>query len=157
PWFDGFSFPFGADHSNLFAHVDRETFPSFDYALWKSIARSGEPNVYYYASNGAGSGTYRLNGTGPSVTVRSATDGREGFFFFDTADNAPPVDADGNGTYDNLADPVVLNGGTWTTGGFIYLNADFRTLGNGVASAPRPLFAPGEPYVDANFNQRYDP
>jgi|GEM_PF-1149855 len=160
PWFDPYSNSFSSgsnDHSNLFQNVARETFPAFDYALWKNIARSGEAHVYYYASDGPGTGTYRLNGIGPSVSFRAATDGGTGFYFFDTGDNGPPVDADSNGTYDNLADPVELNSGGWTTGGLIYLNADFRTIGNGSASAPRTLFAPGEPYVDANDNHRYDP
>ena len=35
------------------------TFPRFDYKLWKEIALSGGNNVYYYASDGPGTGTYR--------------------------------------------------------------------------------------------------
>ncbi len=34
--------------------MSEETFPKFDYALWKNIAQSGGANVYYYASDGAG-------------------------------------------------------------------------------------------------------
>ena len=101
----------GSDHSNMFANVDTSTFPEFNYQLWKGVAQSGGQNVYYYASDGAGTGTYKLNGSGASVSMRTATDGRSGLFFFDTATNTAPVDADGNGTYDNLSDAVSMSGG----------------------------------------------
>lgn len=158
PWFQWGTFGSGnTDHSNLFKNVTRETFPEFDYGQWKSIARSGGPNVYYYASDGPGTGTYKLDGVGTSVTVKEATDGRDGLFFFDTANNRAPIDADGDGSFDNLADLVVLSDETWTTGGLLYLNADLSTSGNGTAASLRTVAAPAEPFIDANLNGRYDP
>ena len=56
-------------------------------------------------------GTYKLNGSGASITMKDATDGNKGLYFFDTATNTSPVDADGNGSYDNLSDAVTLSGG----------------------------------------------
>ena len=157
PWYQGGVFTFGAnDHSNIFKNVSAETFPGFDYSFWKSLAQSGGVNVFYYASDGRGTGTYRLNGAGPSTTFRAATDGRQGLFFFDTATNSPPVDADTDGTWENLADPIDLNGGAWTSAGLVFVNADVRTMGTGTGSSST-VMAPGEPYIDANGNGRYDP
>jgi len=145
------------DHSNMFKNVTMSLCPQFPYALWKQVALSGGANVHYYASDGAGSTTYKLFGSGPSVTMRDAVDGKTGFFFFDTATNSEPVDVLGDGTYDNLAPPVALHGGDLTTGGFIYLNADLRTTGTGNPAYPRTLVAPAEPYLDADGDGEYDP
>jgi len=144
-----------SDHSNLVANVDTPTFPEFNYQLWKNVAQSGAQGVYYYASDGAGSGTYKLAGSGTSVSMRTATDGNAGLFFFDTATNTAPVDADSNGIYDNLADAVSISGGGYSATGFIFMNSDFRTTGNGSASN-RTIYAPSEPYIDANGNGQYD-
>lgn len=156
PWFSSGSLHGGSnDHSNMIANVDTPTFPEFNYQLWKSVAQAGSQNTFYYASDGAGSGTYKLNGSGTSVSMRTATEGNTGLFFFDTATNTAPVDADSNGTYDNLSDAITINGGGYSTTGFVYLNADFRTTGNG--SPPnRTIYAPSEPYIDANGNGVYD-
>src|SRR5262249_34400207 len=70
--------------------------------------------------------------------------------------NSEPVDADGDGTYDNVTAEVDLSGQGFATGGFVYLNANFRTTGNGNTTL-RQLIAPAEPYVDANGNGKYDP
>ena len=133
----------GDNHSNIFENVDVPTFPEFNYQLWKNVAQSGAQGVHYYASDGAGTGTYKLNGSGASVTMRDATDGNNGLFFFDTATNTAPVDTNGDNTYDNLSDEISLNGG------------GYATTGNGNA-ANRTIYAPGEPYIDANANGMYD-
>jgi hypothetical protein len=87
PWFQSPS-TFGTgsnDHSNLFANVSTGLCPEYDYATFKALAQQGGNNVYYYSSDGAGTGTFKLNGSGSSVTMPSATDNNIGFFFFDTA------------------------------------------------------------------------
>jgi hypothetical protein len=43
-----------------------------------------------------------------------------------------------------------------TTGGFIYLNANLRTTGQGQVTQQRKLVAPAEPFYDANGNNKYD-
>jgi hypothetical protein len=145
----------GVDHSNIFMNVDTSTFPDFSYQLWKNVAQSGAQNVYYYASDGAGTGTYKLNGSGASVSMPTATDGKSGVFFFDTATNTAPVDSNGDNSYDNLSDAVTISGGGYATTGFIFMNSDFKTTGNGSATN-RTIFAPSEPYIDANGNGQYD-
>jgi len=145
----------GVDHSNIFMNVDTSTFPDFNYQLWKNVAQSGAQNVFYYASDGAGTGTYKLNGSGASVSMPTATDGKTGVFFFDTATNTAPVDTNGDNSYDNLSDAVSISGGGYATTGFIFMNSDFRTTGNGSASN-RTIYAPSEPYIDTNGNGQYD-
>jgi len=149
--------PADADHSNIFKNVSESaTLPNFEYPAWKSISRSGEANVHYYASDGPGTGTYKLNGSGPSMTLREATEGRQGLFFFDTATNSPPVDQDADGTYDNLADEIQLEVSGYASSGLVYLNANLRTTGGG-SGPDTTITAPGEPFIDANANRRYDP
>jgi len=158
PWFQSPS-TFGTgstDHSNLVANVSTGLCPEYDYATFKALAQQGGANVYYYASDGAGTSTFKLNGSGSSVTMRSATDDNTGFFFFDTATNTEPVDADANGTFDNLTDPISISGGGYTTAGFVFLNANLATSGSGSVSGQRQLIAPGEPYIDSNANGQYD-
>ena len=144
------------DHSNVFKNVTHSLCPQYDYQFWKGVALGGGEGVYYFSSDGPGTGTYKLFGAGNSVDFRTAVDGKTGFFFFDSANNSVPKDDNSDGTFDHLADPIQLNGGGLTTGGFIYLNADLRTTGNGNVSAQRPLIAPAEPYYDANGNGKYD-
>ncbi len=144
------------DHSNFFKNVAVGLCPDYDYALWKEVAQSGAPNTFYYRSDGAGTGTWKLNGSGTSVDFVTATNGHSGLFFFDTADNLPPRDADSNGVFDNLADTVSINGGGWQAAGFIYLNAGFGTTGTGNTTTQRQLVAPAEPYIDSNGNGMYD-
>jgi hypothetical protein len=91
------------DHSNIFANVPRALCPEYDYSFWKGVALGGGANIYYYKSDGVGTGTYKLVGTGPSVDFRTAVHNQTGFFFFDTATNSVPVDANGDGTFDNLS------------------------------------------------------
>ena len=144
------------DHSNLFKNVQQDLCPKYDYDYWKGVALSGGKNVYYYRSDGVGSPNYRLFGTGTPVSFANAIDGKNGLLFFDTGTNSAPVDADNDGTVDNLAADANLAGGGLTMGGFIYLNANLGTSGNGSTPTTRQLIAPGEPYIDANGNGQYD-
>ena len=159
PWFDGATNTFSlstTDHSNMVQNVQTDLCPEYEYAIFKSMAQTGNQNSYYYASDGAGTSTFKLNGSGSSVDMVTATSGKTGLFFFDTATNSPPVDADSNGTYDNLTNPVVISGGGFQSGGLIYLNANFASSGSGTVALQRQLIAPAEPYIDTNSNGVYD-
>jgi len=158
PWYDGTS-TFGngtTDHSNLVQNVSQNLCPDYDYAIFKAMSQNGNHNCYYYASDGAGTSTFKLNGSGTSVDMETATDGKTGLFFFDTATNSTPVDADSNGTFDNLTGDVTITGGGYSSGGLIFLNANFSTSGSGSVPATRQLVAPAEPYIDTNGNGVYD-
>ena len=145
------------DHSNIFKNVSKSLCPTYDYAFWKNVALAGGENIYYYKP--VGGGNFRLLGQGPNVTFTQAVDGKTGLFFFDTTDSAAPHDAAGQPVppFVNLTPDVSLSGGGLTTGGFIYLNANFHTSGSGNTTTQRELIAPGEPFIDANANNRYDP
>jgi Tfp pilus assembly protein PilX len=130
------------DHSNLFQHTVINC-PTFDYALWKSIAQSGLRNLYYYKWVSAD--TFSLDGSGPSTSFRTITDNQAGVFFFDTQDQLAPNVA---GT--NLTPAIDLSGGTYAAMGFIYLNAaDFGTTGLGGRN--HTVFPPGEPGDASGF------
>ncbi|HYV86913.1 MAG TPA: pilus assembly PilX N-terminal domain-containing protein [Patescibacteria group bacterium] len=140
PWSSGT--PLDQDHSNLFQNTVINC-PTFDYALWKSIAQSGMKNMYYYKWLSADN--YSLDGSGASTTFRNATNNKTGVFFFDTQDGLAP---DAGGT--NLTPANVLSGGTWGVAGFIYLNAaDFGTTGLGGIN--QTIFPPGEPGDGSGF------
>ena len=130
------------DHSNLFQNTVINC-PTFDYALWKSIAQSGMRNMYYYKWV---SGTnFSLDGTGPSTDFRVATNNKAGVFFFDTQDQLAPNVA---GT--NLTPDISLSGGTYGAMGFIYLNSG--TFGTtGMTGQTHTLFPPGEPGDASGF------
>ncbi len=154
PWWTSPStFTNANDHSNIVQNAVQNLCVQFDYTFWKQIAQSGEPNVFYYASDGPATGTYRLNGTGPSVDFETAAAGGNGLYFFDTTNNSTPVDANSDGTYDNLCEDVTSDG---PLKGLIYLNANFITTGGGGTTTPGTLIAPAEPYIDANGNGLYD-
>jgi Tfp pilus assembly protein PilX len=130
------------DHSNLFQHTVINC-PTFDYALWKSIAQSGMRNMYYYKWV---SGTnFSLDGSGPSTDFRVLTDNKAGVYFFDTQDQlAPSV----SGT--NLTPAISLSGGSYVAMGFLYVNAaDFGTTGLG--GRTHTVFPPGEPGDGSGF------
>lgn len=144
------------DHSNMIMNISLSLCPTYEYAIFKALSQDGNHNCYYYSSDGPGTSTFKLNGSGASIDAIAATNNKTGLFFFDTTTNSAPVDADANGTYDNLTGDVSISGGGYTTGGLIYLNANFATSGSGSVSAQRQLVAPAEPYIDANANGVYD-
>ena len=149
PW--PFTWPGTLDeHSNLFQNTVVNC-PTFDYALWKSVAQSGMKNNYYYAPVGSGP-TYRLDGnpSATAVTFQQATGGRSGIFFFDTKDGLQPNTQPYTSGASNLSDAVDVNGSGWGTTGFIFLNAKvFGTTG--VVGISRPVFPPGEPSDGSGF------
>lgn len=132
-------------HSNVFQHTPVVTCPDFDYETWKTVATSGGSDVHYFAwDNGD---AFRENGFGPAQSIRDIIDGKEGLFFFDTKDGAPPTDADNDGEFENLTPPIAIAGGTWGFRGFIYLNAEhFQSRGATGRSAT--ITVPGEPFQD---------
>jgi hypothetical protein len=135
------------DRSNLFQHQTWVACPTFDYATWKRVARSGFKGAHYYAWHP--SGGFREDGTGPARSFQQIfadAGGQPGLRFFDTTDGREPNDADGDGDYDNLT-PEIRVGGTWAARGFVFLNAE-RFLVSGLVDTMRETFrAPGEPAV----------
>ncbi|HZN02644.1 MAG TPA: PilX N-terminal domain-containing pilus assembly protein [Candidatus Polarisedimenticolia bacterium] len=130
------------EHSNLFQNTTVNC-PTFDYALWKSIAQSGLKNNYYYKWV---SGTnYSLDGTGTSTDYRVLTNGKAGIFFFDTQDTLAPNVA---GT--NLTPAISLSGSGYGVSGFVYVNAaNYATTGLG--GLMTTYFPPGEPSDASGF------
>lgn len=145
--------PDDGSHSNVLQNQPMVTCPHFEYDLWKSIATSGSSDVHYYVWS---SGTsFKENGTGTARTFRDITDQKEGLFFFDTTDGIAPYDNDADGEFDNLTPEITIQGGTWGTRGFVYLNTNsFKT--SGVAGRAATFKAPGEPFQDKNQNGRWD-
>ncbi len=140
------SAPIDGDHSNLFQRVPFADCSRLEYALWKGIAREparGMRDVHYFSFDEA-TALFRLNGTGPARSFREWTDGRDGIFFFDTADGAAPGPA-------NLTPAVAITGGSWSTAGLVYLNAE-SFLVDGTTGRPRVLLPPGEPFDDADHD-----
>lgn len=141
------------DHSGVAQTVPLVTCPSFDYAVWKLIASSGESDVRYFTWTGGAS--FRENGTGPALDFQTLTNGQEGIFFFETKDNLPPADVTGNGRLDNLTPQIVVNAAGWRFRGLLYLNAvEFRI--NSVPAATTVFRAPGEPFQDADQDGVFD-
>ncbi len=147
-----------ADHSNIFQNTVINC-PTFDYALWKSIAQSGNRNNFYYAFDSA-TGDFKLDGTGTAQSFGAATSGRTGLFFFDTRDGLPP-----RGLYTdswpttNLTPDLDLTSAEWSGGvaGFVFLNAkSFGSQGTGTSGNLRWIVPPGEPgdasgFVNLNY------
>jgi hypothetical protein len=127
--------------------------PSFPYASWKAIARSGGPNVHYYSYQGGG--TFREHGTGQEGDFRDLTNGRTGIFFFDTEDGAPPLDTDDDGRYENLTPSIYVEGGSWSVRGFVFLNAESFSVRGAIGQLVE-LRPPGEPFQDEDSNGRFD-
>ncbi|MGH9869444.1 MAG: four helix bundle protein [Candidatus Polarisedimenticolia bacterium] len=141
--------PGDRDHSNIFQRVAGVGCPRFEYALWKRLASTslaGDAAARYHAFDPQ-TGLFRLDGTGPARSVREWTHGRHGIFFFDTADGRPP---DGS----NLTPAVLIEGGEWSTAGFIYLNAVSIAV-DGAGGVPRVILPPGEPYDDVDGDRRH--
>jgi hypothetical protein len=146
---------FNNDHSNLVKNISNNTCPLFRYQFWKNLARSGIPNLHYYAWDG-GSSAYREGGTGPPVSFITATNGKNGLFFFDTTDGIAPHDDNGDGSAENLPPQIQISGGSYQVQGFIYLNANFRTTGNGSSPGTLEMPAPAEPWIDSNGSGLFD-
>jgi hypothetical protein len=140
-------------HANIFQFMPLVSCPEMDYTVWKSVATSGRAGVEYYVWSGSG---FRRDGLGPARSFRDITDldpmvpgASPTLYFFDTTDARAPHDDDGDGAPDNLTPDEILDGGTWSARGFIFLNArSFRAAG--VAGRPLTLRAPGEPFQDAD-------
>ncbi len=146
--------PDDGSHSNIFQNQPTVTCPDFDYDIWKAIATSGGSDVHYMVwDNGS---SFKENGIGAAQTFRAITDQKEGLFFFDTTDGVAPYDTDGDGVYENLTPAVSVQGGTWGSRGFFYLNmATFQT--KGVSGRAATFNAPGEPYDDTDADGQWDP
>jgi hypothetical protein len=140
-------------HSNLYQHMTATPFAPFDYDFWKRLAQSRHSRVHYYVWVEGSS--FSENGHGPEMTFREITDGQEGIFFFDTRDGDPPVDENGDGVFDNLTPEIVINGGTWSMKGLIYLNAERFQVST--ANGRQVIFnPPGEPFQDRDADGKWD-
>jgi len=157
PW-DGWSAgdPPPGPCCDVYSHLSRDQpmvgCPSYDYDDWKAIASSGERGVHYFVW--VGGDRFQEDGTGTIDTVQNLTNGREGIFFFDTANRLEPEDTDGDGDFDNLTGDVAVSG-NWSFRGVLYLNASSFRL-NGATGVPRTVQAPGEPFRDLDGDGLYD-
>jgi hypothetical protein len=148
PWPHTYPGTTDTDHSNMFQNTLINC-PTFDYALWKSIAQSGSKNHFYYTwSSGQ---QFRLDGTGPPTDFKTLIASRAGVQFFDTRDQLPP-----RGLYTdtwpttNLTDAISISGGGVGTQGFLFLNAkEYRQ--NSIGGVTRTVFPPGEPGDGSGF------
>jgi hypothetical protein len=142
------------DHSGIAQEVPFVACPEYDYEVWKLVASSGEADVRYFVW--AGGDEFRENGIGPLLDFESATNAQEGLFFFETQDNLPPTDVDGDGQPDNLTPGVTVDSDGWRFRGVIYLNAArFRI--ESVPAATATFRAPGEPFQDTDQDGVHDP
>jgi hypothetical protein len=137
------------DHSNLFeSQGSLVECPVYDYDFWKRLASSREAGMHYYLPWGSG---FREDGLPPTISFETATDGREGLFFFDTANGRAPHDLDGDGVDENLSPDLVVSG-SWTAGGFIYLHARRLTLALDPPTREVAFVPPGEPFLDLDHD-----
>ncbi len=101
---------------------------------------------------------FKEGGLGTPVTHKQASDGRSGFYFFDTMDGGPPTYT--GITCDNCFPALSYNSSDkYGTGvdSFHYLNAvEFSTTGAGTIGYTRTINAPGEPYYDSDGDGQYD-
>ncbi len=125
--------------------------PSYDYDDWKAVAGSGERGVHYFSWDGT---QFVEDGTGDSGSLQALTDGREGIFFFDTADSLPPRDDDADAVFDNLT-PAITIAGNWSFRGVLYVHAESFGF-NGAVGVNRQVRAPGEPFLDADTDGAFD-
>jgi hypothetical protein len=139
--------------SNLYQRMTATPFSRFDYDFWKRLAQSRHSRVHYYVWVEGSS--FSENGYGPEKTFREITDGQEGIFFFDTRDGEAPRDDNGDGPFDNLTPEIVINGGTWSVKGVIFLNAERFQVS--AANGRQVIFnPPGEPFQDKNADGKWD-
>jgi hypothetical protein len=143
----------GQDDSNRFQEYPNVPCPSFNYDTWKSIAKSGESGVHYYAW--ASGTSFREGGSGNTEDFMTATDGKTGVFFFDTRDGLPPHDFDASNVAQNLTPDITISG-TYGVRGLVYLNAKMWRV-TGSPGRPARFTMPGEPFRDLDENGVRDP
>jgi hypothetical protein len=138
----------GQDHSNVFQNLGGIGCLDLDYDTWKAIAVAGGENVHYFAWRGGT--TFSESGVGPPGEFETLTNGRTGFFFFDTRDGSrPSATLDPSGLPVNVTPPLRLGAGG--VRGFLYLNAaGFEAAGD--AGIDATFTMPGEPFRDVNRN-----
>jgi hypothetical protein len=141
------------DESNKIQQFGGVGCPEFDYETWKSIARSGGPDVHYYTwNNGA---AFQENGVGAATAFTTLTDVKEGLFFFDTKDKLAPHDFDATNLAVNLT-PEMKISATYGARGFIYANT-VNWTSQGSPGRNINMHWPAEPFRDNNpQNGRYD-
>ncbi|MEK7799648.1 MAG: hypothetical protein AAB297_07445, partial [Acidobacteriota bacterium] len=139
------------DNSNLFQNTVINC-PTFDYALWKAIAQSGNKNHFYFSYDTATT-NFKLDGTGTAQTFEFWTGGRSGVMFFDTYDGTAPFGPyTGTWPATNLTADISISGAGWGTQGFVFLNArNFETTGAGGSGTLRTIIPPGEPGDGSGF------
>lgn len=151
PWHYDSTVPIDQDHTNLFQNTVINC-PTFDYAMWKAIAQSGNRNHYYYKYDTGGN--FKLDGTGASTSFVAATSGRGGLFFFDTVDSLPPNGLPYNDALSNLTPAISISSADGWLGmyGFVFLNAKaFGTTGTGSSGSLQTIVPPGEPFDGSGF------
>jgi hypothetical protein len=141
------------DMSNKIQNFGGVGCPEFDYETWKSIARSGGPDVHYYTwNNGA---AFQENGVGAATAFTTLTDAKEGLFFFDTKDKLAPHDFDATNLAVNLT-PEMKISANYGARGFIYANT-VNWTSQGSPGRNISMHWPAEPFRDNNpQNGRYD-
>jgi hypothetical protein len=141
------------DQSNKIQQFGGVGCPEFDYETWKSIARSGGPDVHYYTwNNGA---AFQENGVGAATAFTTLTDNKTGLFFFDTKDKLAPHDFDASNLAANLTPEMQINA-NYGSRGFVYANT-VNWTSQGSPGRSIGLHWPAEPYRDNNpQNGRYD-
>ena len=141
----------GTDHSNIFQNTVINC-PTFDYAMWKSIAQTGDRNHFYYKYDTGGN--FKLDGAGTSVSFVSATSGKGGLFFFDTVDSLPPNGLLYTDALSNLTPDIDIPSASGWNGvaGFVYLNSKtWASEGAGNTGSLQTIVPPGEPFDGSGF------
>jgi hypothetical protein len=137
--------------SHLFQTQPLVNCPIYDYDDWKAVASSRERGVHYFSWDGT---RFVEDGTGDAGTLQALTDGREGIFFFDTADALAPRDDNSDAVFDNLTPPVTISG-NWNFRGVLYVNS-VRFGVSGATGVDREVRAPGEPFLDLDSSRAFD-
>jgi hypothetical protein len=144
--------PTDQDQSNKIQQYGGVGCPDFDYDTWKAIARSGGPDVHYYAwNNGA---AFQENGVGPALAFTALTDNKQGLFFFDTKDKLAPHDFDASNLAVNLT-PEMNISANYGVQGFVFANT-VNWTSQGSPGRNITMHWPAEPFRDANQNGRFD-
>jgi hypothetical protein len=142
------------DESNKFQNYPNVPCPQFDYDTWKSIARSGESDVHYYAW--ASGSQFRENGVGDPTELATLTDNKTGLFFFDTRDGLPPHDFDAGNVAQNLTPGITISDGGYGTSGFLYVNTKLWSV-TGSPGRQATFTFPAEPFRDKNEDGIWEP